>query len=121
MKILLIEDDVFFQKFYREKLAEKGMELETALDGVEGLEKAKTVKPDVIILDIIMPNKDGFEVLESLRKNPLLKKIPVLVFSTLGQEQDVQKAMNLGAKDFVNKSLFDFDQLLLKVQKLVQK
>src|SRR5258708_444826 len=114
MKILTIEDDKFFQKFYTTKLTEHGYEVFIAANGVEGLQKARENHPDLILLDIIMPQKDGFEVLEEMRGDPHLKNIPVIVFSTLGQEEDVQKAMNLGAKGYVNKSLFDLDSLIAK-------
>ncbi|OGK12183.1 hypothetical protein A2859_01010, partial [Candidatus Roizmanbacteria bacterium RIFCSPHIGHO2_01_FULL_37_16b] len=105
MRILLIEDDVFFRKFYVEKLKEKGFEIDEAGNGEEGIEMTRKLRPDLIILDIIMPKKDGFEVLNSLQSDNSLKNIPVLVFSTLGQDQDVEKAKKLGAIDYVNKSL----------------
>lgn len=115
MKVLLIEDDTFFREFYSSKLQQTGMEVEMAADGEEGLAKVAKVKPDVILLDIIMPKKDGFEVLQSLSESPSLKKIPVIVFSTLGQDSDVEKAKKLGAVDYINKSFFDFDKLKSKV------
>jgi CheY-like chemotaxis protein len=121
MKILLVEDDVFFQKFYATKIKEKDVEVEVAGDGVEALEKLKAYTPDLILLDLIMPKKDGFEVLLALSQSPTLKDIPVLVFSTLGQEADVKRAKDLGAKDYVNKSFFDFDSLHQKMVSLVQK
>ncbi|OGK24975.1 hypothetical protein A2954_05280 [Candidatus Roizmanbacteria bacterium RIFCSPLOWO2_01_FULL_37_12] len=120
MKLLLIEDDIFFRRFYVEKLKEKGFVVEEADDGEQGLEKLKTFKPDLAVLDIIMPKKDGFEVLRSMQQDPTLKRIPVLVFSTLGQETDVEKAKSLGASDYVNKSLFDFNQLLAKINTLTK-
>ena len=115
MRILVIEDDTFFQNFYKTKLEEKGFRVDIASNGNEGLKIAKTLKPDVIILDIIMPEKDGFEVLKDLSANGTLSKIPVLVFSTLGQESDVQKAKAMGAKDYINKSFFDLDKLVNKI------
>jgi CheY-like chemotaxis protein len=118
MNILLVEDDVFFQKFYATKVKEAGYEVQVAGDGEEALVKLQTFKPDLILLDIIMPKKDGFEVLKSLSLNEHLKSIPVLVFSTLGQEQDIEKAKQLGARDYVNKSFFDFDTLHQKIQTL---
>src|SRR3990167_3315841 len=121
MRLLLIEDDVFFRKFYVEKLKEKGFEVDEADDGEQGLEKIRTVKPDLVVLDIILPKKDGFEVLKTLQGDTLLKKIPVLVFSTLGQETDIEKAKKLGAADYVNKSLFDFNNLLAKINTLTKK
>ncbi|MBI2442789.1 MAG: response regulator [Candidatus Levybacteria bacterium] len=119
MKILLVEDDPFFQKFYFFKLREKQFEVEIAKDGVEAMQFVKQAIPDVILLDLIMPNKDGFEVLQELAADPNLKQIPVLVFSTLSQEADVVKAKQLGARDYVNKSFFDFDSLLIKIQSVM--
>lgn len=121
MKLLLIEDDTFFRGFYSTKLKEKGIEIDVAADGEEGLEKITSFKPDVVLLDIIMPKKDGFEVLETMRKMNLTAQIPVLVFSTLGQEKDVEKARQLGAKGYVNKSFFDFDKLYARIMELSKK
>lgn len=121
MRILLVEDDTFFREFYAAKLKEEGMEVEIATDGVEGLEKAEKTKPDVMLLDIIMPKKDGFEVLLALSQSATLKKIPVIVFSTLGQDSDVEKAKKLGATDYINKSFFDFDGLIAKIRAVSKK
>lgn len=119
MRILLIEDDPFFQKFYSFKLAESGFTVDVGHDGVEGLIKLHENRPDVILLDLIMPNKDGFEVLSEIGKDPTLKTIPVLVFSTLSQEQDIQRAKALGAIDYVNKSFFDYEKLLAKINSII--
>jgi len=121
MRVLLIEDDKFFQDFYAFKLREKNVEVEVASNGEEGLQKLSEKLPDVILLDLIMPKKDGFEVLQAMTANGLIEKVPVLVFSTLGQEKDVTKATQLGAKGYVNKSFFDFDRLLEKIVELSQK
>lgn len=118
MKILLIEDDSFFQKFYSFKLSEAGYEVISALDGSEGLEQMKNNHPDVVLLDLIMPNKDGFGVLEEKASDPAISSIPVIIFSTLGQEEDIKRALSLGALDYVNKSFFDFDKLLSKIRSL---
>jgi CheY-like chemotaxis protein len=115
MKILLIEDDKFFREFYSKKLKEKGDEVDVAADGDEGLLKIAANKPDVLLLDLVMPKKDGFEVLETLAKENLTNQITILVFSTLSQEQDTQRAMQLGAKSYINKSFFDFDKLYNKI------
>ena len=115
MKILVIEDGKFFQNFYSLKLKAKGFEVEIAADGDEGLLKAKSNQPNLILLDIIMPKKDGFEFLKEFNVDPLNQKIPVIVFSTLGQEADIQKAKSLGARDYVNKSFFDFENLYSKI------
>ena len=121
MKILLIEDDLFFRKFYVEKLREKGFEIDEASNGEEGLGKMASFKPDIVVLDMIMPVKDGFDFLQDIKNDSKYKKIPILVFSTLGQESDVAKAKQLGATDFVNKSLFDFDKLLMKINSIINK
>lgn len=121
MRILLIEDDQFFQKFYASKLKDEGFEVYVASNGEEGLNQIKETHPQLIILDIIMPIKDGFEVLQALSQDEQSKRIPVIVFSTLGQEQDIAKAKNLGASDYVDKSSFDFSSLKNKILSLVQK
>lgn len=115
MKILTIEDDMFFQKFYSGKLIEAGYEVEVAVDGNDGLAKMVSAKPDLVLLDMIMPNKDGFEVLEAVSQNAELKKIPIIVFSTLGDKSDVQRALDLGAVDYINKSFHDIETLKTKI------
>jgi DNA-binding response OmpR family regulator len=121
MRIVLVEDDKFLREFYTQKLKEKNCEVAVASDGEEGLAKIVQNKPDIILLDLIMPNKDGFDVLEALAKDVTVSSIPVLVFSTLGQEDDVQKAIQMGAKGYVNKSFYDFDNLYNKILQLTQK
>lgn len=118
MKILLIEDDTFFREFYASKLREKNVEVVQAADGEEGLAKLQSFSPDLVLLDIIMPKKDGFDVLQEMGRLQLIQKIPVLVFSTLGQEKDVERARKLGAKGYVNKSFFDFDKLYARILEL---
>ena len=121
MKILLVEDDKFFREFYAQKLREKNIEVFQAGDGAEGLKIAGESIPDIILLDLIMPVKDGFGVLEEISKSETTKNIPVLVFSTLGQEKDIAKAVSLGAKGYVNKSFFDFETLFNKIMELSNK
>ncbi len=121
MKLLLVEDDTFFREFYSSKLKEKGIDVVTAENGEEGLAQLQKFAPDLILLDIIMPKKDGFEVLTEMGKMQLLPKIPVLVFSTLGQDKDVEKARTLGARGYINKSFFDFDKLYARILELGKK
>ncbi len=120
MKILIADDDIFFQKFYSSQLKEKGYEVEVATNGIEAIEKLKSFHPDLMLLDIIMPEKDGFEVLSEKGADPVLKKIPVIVFSTLGQEQDIKRTIDLGAHGYINKSFFDFDALVAKIKEVVK-
>lgn len=119
MRILIIEDDRFFQNFYSSKLKEAGYQVETADNGSVGLESMKTLRPDIVLLDLIMPEKDGFQVLTEKNANTDIAQIPVIVFSSLGQEEDVKKALALGGRDFVNKTSFDFEALKTKIQALV--
>ena len=121
MRILLVEDDKFFREFYAFKLKEKGIEVGQAGDGEEALRTIPVFKPDLILLDLIMPKKDGFELLQDLSCDKIMSQIPVLVFSTLGQQKDVDRAMQLGAKGYVNKSFFDFDNLLKEILQLTKK
>lgn len=121
MKVLLIEDDIFFRDFYAYKLKEKGVEIAVASDGEEGLKIIAEAPPDLVLLDLIMPKKDGFAVLEEMGQLGLTNTIPVLVFSTLGQEKDVERARQLGAKGFVNKSFFDFEKLHARILELSKK
>jgi DNA-binding response OmpR family regulator len=118
MNILLIEDDNFFQKFYATKLREQAFTVDVASNGEEGLKKVKEARYDLLLLDLVMPKIDGFEVLRILSQDDTVKNIPVLVFSTLGQEQDIQKAKELGARDYMNKTFFNFEELLGKIKKL---
>lgn len=119
MKILLIEDDKFFQKFYTVKLKEQKVEVEVASDGEEGLVKMRNTKPDLVLLDLIMPKMDGFAVLAARQQDENLKKIPVIIFSTLGQEKDVENAQQLGANGYINKGTFDFKVMVAKINQVM--
>ncbi|MBU1159755.1 response regulator [Patescibacteria group bacterium] len=100
IKILVIDDDVFFRKIYRDQLTKAGFDFLEATNGVEGIHKIQNEHPDFILLDLMLPMKNGFEVLKEVKKNPELKKIPVMILSNLGQEQDVKEGMNLGAEGY---------------------
>lgn len=119
MKILLIEDDKFFQKFYSAKLSEQKVEVEVAGDGEEGLSKMRNTKPDLVLLDLIMPKMDGFAVLAARLADESLKKIPVIVLSTLGQEKDMENAKKLGANGYMNKGSFDFNSMVAKINQVM--
>lgn len=119
MTILLIEDDPFFRKFYAQKLTEQQYTVIVAENGEEGLQKASQATLNLILLDLIMPKIDGFSFLSARQQNPVLARVPVIVFSTLGQEQDIAKAKTLGASDYVNKSFLDLQGLLSKIAALI--
>jgi len=121
MKILLVDDDKFFQKFYSTKLKENKVEVEVAGDGEEGLVKMRSIRLDLVLLDLIMPRMDGFAFLTARSRDTKLKKIPVIVFSTLGQEKDVQNAQKLGANGYINKSFFDFNNMVSTINQVMKK
>jgi len=114
-KILIAEDDKFLASALRVKLTKAGFAVVVAVDGVETLAQAKAEKPNLIILDIIMPEKDGFAVLAELKADPDLRLIPVVVASNLGQAEDVQKGKELGAIDYIVKSDLSLDELVEKI------
>lgn len=113
MDILIIDDDEFFRKFYSTKLQETGYSVDVAGDGEEGLQKIQNSKPDLILLDIIMPKKNGFEVLQELAKQN--NNTPVMIFSTLEQQKDIDEAKKLGAVDYINKGTESLDSTLAKI------
>jgi len=123
-KVLIIEDDRFLLKLYADKLQREGFEVLSSLTGEEGLNKVSVEKPDLIILDLILPGKNGFEVLSELKLNPGTKDIPVIILTNLGQEADIKKGLELGADTYLVKTDFSLSQLpevvkgvLVKVKK----
>jgi len=116
-KILIIEDEEILSALLDKKLREIGYETALAPDGEEGLKKIKEVKPDLILLDIIMPKKGGFEVLEEMQKDEEMKKIPVVIISNSGQPVEVSRALDLGVKDYLIKTQFDPAEVIEKVNK----
>lgn len=120
-KILIVEDDQFLVKIYQTKLEKEGFEINIALDGEEGLQKTTGFKPDLILLDLILPKMNGFEVLKKLKENPATKNIPVIVLSNLGQESDVKQGMELGAVDYLIKSDHSISEIIEKIKKELAK
>lgn len=116
-KILLVEDEEIIAELLLKKLKNEGYEVNWAKDGVEGLEFMRKETPDLILLDIIMPKKGGFEVMEEMQKDPELKEIPVIIISNSGQPVELDKAKKLGAKDWLIKTQFDPQEVLEKVKK----
>lgn len=114
-KILFVDDDNFLRKVYQAELSERNYQVILAADGLEGLEKAQLENPDLIILDMIMPKKNGFEVLTELQRNPKTRSIPVIILSNLGQEDDKNKGIDLGAVDYLKKDSMTLDLLVEKI------
>lgn len=114
-KILIIEDDRSLQAALVEALRQDGYETLSAFDGEEGTLKANSEKPDLILLDLILPKKDGYEVLEELEKSPI-KNTPILILTNLEEIDNVQKALDLGAKTFMVKSDFSLKDIIVKIK-----
>jgi CheY-like chemotaxis protein len=119
-KILVAEDDKFLGSAYRAKLTKTGFEVQIATDGNEALTALQSFTPDIILLDLVMPGKDGFATLEEIKQSDQLKSIPVIVASNLGQKEDLDKAMALGASDYIIKSDLSLDALISKILETLQ-
>ena len=121
VKILMAEDDKFISRAYNDGLTRAGFSVTMASDGEEAITKIKETKPDVILLDLIMPGKNGFEVLEEIKKDEGIKDIPVIILSNLGQDTDVKKGKELGAADYLIKSDFSITEIIKKINEYVRK
>lgn len=119
-KILIVEDDSFLQGLISRKLKGNGFDVFIALSATEGFKVLESgVIPELILLDLLLPNIDGFEFLAKIRTNPMLKTVPVIVFSNLSEEKDILKAKALGITDFMIKSNFTLDELLEKIKSVL--
>jgi CheY-like chemotaxis protein len=116
--IAVIEDDPILSKILHESLVDEGFEVQLAYDGEEGLRIIRESTPVVILLDILMPRKNGFEVLEILRHDPQTKNIPVIVLTMLNADDNLQKALSLGATDYIVKSQHAIEEIVEKVKNI---
>jgi DNA-binding response OmpR family regulator len=115
--VLVVEDDVFLANVHKKKLTKEGFEVAMAGNGEEGLAFAQKSKPDIILLDLIMPVKDGFQTLKELKENPELKDIKVIVLSNLSQEDDKQRIMDMGAVDYIVKANISFREIINQIKR----
>jgi CheY-like chemotaxis protein len=118
-KILIVEDDTFLQGLISRKLGADGFDIAIALDGNAALTSIAQSKPDLILLDLLLPQVDGYEVLRKVRQNPDWKDIPVIVFSNLSEEKDVKKAKDLGINEYMIKANFTLDELSQKAKQVL--
>ncbi len=118
--ILLIEDDPFVADIYVTKFTEVGLTIDLARDGKEGLEKIKEKKPDLVLLDILLPKLGGLELLKIMKKDLKFKNIPVILLSNLGQKEDVKKGLELGASDYIIKANFTPTEMVNRVKDLLK-
>jgi DNA-binding response OmpR family regulator len=120
-KILIIEDDPFLSEMYAAKFTESGFETEVAIDGKEGLAKVKDIQPNLVLLDIVLPKMDGFEVLKKIKEDRKLKEIPVILLTNLGQKSEVEKGIALGAAEYIIKAHFTPTAIVAKVKRILEK
>ena len=118
--ILLIEDDKFLSSMYQTKLEIEGYNILRASDGETGFKLAKQHKPDLILLDIVLPNLSGFEVMEQLSQNSDLSKIPVIFLTNLSQKEDTKKGLKLGAKSYLIKAHYMPSEIMSEIKKFLK-
>ena len=120
-RILIVEDDDFLRSLAVTKLTAEGFAMEVAASGDEGLNKALATPPDLMILDLMLPQLSGFEILEKVRANEATKKLKVIVFSNLGEEADIKKCLDLGVSEYLVKANFTLDELAEKTKTVLGK
>jgi DNA-binding response OmpR family regulator len=119
-KILIIEDESALQKTLGEVLSQQGYEVLSALNGEIGLKLAQSKKPDLILLDLILPKIHGFDVLKKIKDNPETREIPVIVLTNLESIEDIKKAMELGATTYLVKANYSLEELTIKINQVFQ-
>lgn len=119
MKVLIVEDDPFLQRALVTKFEKDGFEAIAAKDGAEAIEKVNE-KPNIVLLDLMLPKKSGFEVLAEYKTRPDFADFKVIIISNLGQKDDIQKGMDLGAVDYIIKAEAKIDDIVTKVKGIVE-
>lgn len=119
-KILIVEDDNFLQKALAYSLQESDFEIISAINGEEALVLADKEIPDLILLDIILPKKDGFMVMQELKENKITSKIPVIFITNLGQKEDVKRGLELGASGYIIKAHFKISDIVEKINEVLK-
>jgi DNA-binding response OmpR family regulator len=115
-KILLVEDDPYIAEVYIAYLRNAGFEVVLAEDGEKGIQKAKETHPALILLDLLLPKMNGFEVLQTLKNNPELKNIPVIITTNLTDDESIKKAFSMGAIDYIVKVNTDANEIIQKIK-----
>jgi len=117
--ILIVEDDKFLRELISKKLSKGGYNVVEAVDGEDGVKKAKEKNPNLVLLDLILPEMDGFEVLSKIKEDPATASIPVIILSNLGQKDDVDKGLKLGASDYLIKAHLTPGEIIEKVKTIL--
>lgn len=115
-KVFVIEDDKFLRELISEELGREGFSVAVAVDGEEAVREIPKEIPNLILLDLILPGIDGFDVLKQIKENPAISKIPVIILSNLGQKENIDKGMALGATDYLIKANFTPREIIAKIK-----
>jgi len=118
--ILIIEDDKFLRDLLEKKLKKADYKILSETDGEKGLKTCKDKKPDFVLLDILLPEMRGFEVLQEIKQDQDIKDIPVIILSNLGEKEDIEKGLELGASDYIIKSNFTLDEIIVKIKNVLK-
>jgi DNA-binding response OmpR family regulator len=118
-KILVVDDDAFILDMYVMKFKEQGFQVETATDGKIALEKIRTANPDIVLLDVVMPRMDGFDVMKKIKENIAPRTYKILFLTNFGQKEDVERGMELGADVYIIKAHFTPSEVAAKVKELL--
>jgi DNA-binding response OmpR family regulator len=121
MKILIVEDEVALSRVLQDKFRSEGFDASVAQNGEVAFTEASRIKPDIIVLDLLLPKKDGFEVLGELKADADLKMIPVIVLSNLGEDENIKRAIQLGAADYFVKTQHPINEIIEKVKTQAEK
>jgi len=119
-KILIVEDDTFISRMYEAKLNNLGYQTKIAENGQDGLQIIKEWLPDLVLLDLILPILDGFEVLKELKADNNFKNIPIIILSNLDQKENIEKGIALGASDYIIKAQFTPSEVVEKIEKCLK-
>jgi len=118
-KILIVEDEPILSDLLFQFLNEEGFEVKMAQTAEEGIKRAKEFFPDLILLDILLPGKSGYEFLLEIKKDEKLSLVPVIVLSNLGQEEEIQKSLSLGAKEHLIKANLTLEEIVKKIKEII--
>lgn len=120
-KILILEDEEIILDLLSDKLLGQGYEVKTARNGKEGMLMMEKEIPDLVLTDVVMPEKNGFDVISEMKQNELLKNVPIIIISNSGQPVEIDKAKELGVSDWVIKTEFDPQEIIQKVKQVLMK
>jgi len=119
--ILIVEDDKFLRELLLRKLKNNEFNVSVAVDGTEALKKIKEEEYKIVLLDLVLPGVDGFEILKRIKEDPKTSKVAVIILSNLGQQEEVEKGLRLGAEDYLIKAHFTPDEIISKIEKILNK